>query len=895
MNTVAAATATATATNAKSGATTGISAGHSSTKITPPPLAVSTAAATTTTSTTKISQNNNNNNSSNNNYNNKMTSEERQREQALHEVEQVMKALGTTSTQLDHFNLLGVVANPRGSQHGVPPPPPTSSSTSMLHLSSAHGPNNNNNNNNNSATNTVTSADASDYFIDTYQSLESVATSVSGQIEALNSVFEDWSRQYLNDYYYYSYSDGSGGGGSGGADAIPESQLTELPPELDMSRLDLNTVQIYLRQSGPLATNFRKHDAEKMAKQARQVAWQKQQEQEQQEEEEKEKVSKIENSNSNQATKEDVKNRDTTTTTTTTAAANSPDNLGIPAIFFQPDFDLTNPQTFRELLLTNGGGGGGDDDNNDSSNDKKHNNNSNIDNSLYVALNEPTHDLFHIPSPDYFTADLDKVEVALLEQVREKSEAFFQETNRFAQLKEWVSELLVAVQHIRSLLGEEARAIQSWQQVPEWDRKRHQLQYLERILEGANDILRCKQCIGGLLSAKDDLGAVEQIQYARRLLAGTAEANKEDDLKNINNNNINNQGYHRNNSNGDDDTSSATAGRPPKLSQHVSSSFLPDKEAPIELGRMEALRTVGEQLNQYESLVVTSLTEEVVEIFLEWDTSALASLYSSTNASSSNTSSNGTPSSMRAASHQELQRRTLSICTSLQMCGALSHMSKFYSTRLHDMVRMTVRTTVGEFASDASSNSAATSVSVNVTAMSLERFLDCLDMLFEQLLGMLTSAAGVDEFCQKEGLDLRDAGTKVNGNANARNGSFKNTAAAEDGSDLADKKESAISEIVASAAELSSKSIAELLRLRKEVHALVSLDEMRQIWETCIKFVDEVENLSGHKCVALRTMLFSQAKAFVERKHDSNMTALAAALDSERWTQCEVRCSRVPF
>ena len=47
------------------------------------------------------------------------TKAERQRAQALQEVDQVMESLGTTRTQLDNFNLLGVVANPlRGSQHG---------------------------------------------------------------------------------------------------------------------------------------------------------------------------------------------------------------------------------------------------------------------------------------------------------------------------------------------------------------------------------------------------------------------------------------------------------------------------------------------------------------------------------------------------------------------------------------------------------------------------------------------------------------------------------------------------------------------------------------------------------------------------------------------------------
>lgn len=97
-----------------------------------------------------------------------------------------------------------------------------------------------------------------------------------------------------------------------------------------------------------------------------------------------------------------------------------------------------------------------------------------------------------------------------------------------------------------------------------------------------------------------------------------------------------------------------------------------------------------------------------------------------------------------------------------------------------------------------------------------------------------------------------------------------------------------IAAILVSAAELSSKSIAELLRLRKEVHSMVTLEEIRQIWDTCMKFIEDVEKLSGHKCTALRSMLFVQAKAFVERKHESNMSSLAAALDSERWAQCEV-------
>ena len=807
-----------------------------------------------------------------------MTKAERQREKARLEVEQVLLSLGNTRTQLDHFNLLGVVANPRGSLHGTAG---ASSATSPMAAAMAVGVGSSHNTVGGSGAQHNADGNPSDeassfLFTETYQSLESTLSSMTGQIEALNHVFEDWSRTYLNDFYYGSNSDV--------ADAVPESQLQELPPELTKQCMDLSTVQVFLRKSGRLAQFFQQQQQQAAAKQLR---LQQQQQHV---------LLESKSSGSGAAGAQDT--RTVRRATSTSSNHNSHmsdcdinnsqmDLVGIPDIFFQTEFDLTNPQTFQELLLTTASADGAIEGTNAAVSPSAtvntitsaniYNNNNNNNRSLQESLEEPTHDLFQIPPPDHFTGYLDKIEVALLEQVRDKSEAFFQETNRFALLKEWVSGLLVDVQRIRGLLEGQARAIESWQQVPAWDRKRRHLLHMERILEGANEILRCKQCIGGLLSAKDDLGAVEQIQYARRLLAGTANETlailtEPAELMN----------------NGKDfsDQADDGASQQPQQQPQESHSALSDMEAPIELGRMQALRTVGEQLNQYESLVVTSLTEEVVEIFLEWNTSALATMYGGFSGNSENVGVQQ-PTSSRVSSQQEIQRRTMNIIQSLRMCKALSHMSKFYSTRLHDMVRMTVRTTVGEFASDASSKNAGTSVSVSVTAMSLERFIDCLDMLFEQILELLTSAAGVDEFCKKERLDLRDTSSASN------NGDRPGTV---DGSDQApernrntpEDRESVIQGVVASAAELSARSIAELLRLRKEVHTFVSLDEMRRIWETCMKFVDEAEKLSGHKCVTIRTMLLTQAKAFVERKHDSNMIALAAALDSERWTQCEV-------
>jgi vacuolar protein sorting-associated protein 54 len=821
----------------------------------------------------------------------------------------VIESMALGTDQLDHFNLLGVVANPRASsssQHSNVTPSPSAMSSQHGTIMGSMG-------------STTNSSHQEGMLFDTYGTynyMESTLTSVTGQIEALNHVFEDWSRHYLNDYYYQDqYAN----------DTIPESQLQELP--LELLQLDLSSLQQYLQQSGVLAQTYKHHVYQQVQRKLQQEEFAQQQSEQQHQHQQSP-------SSSQQQQHQQVQSSLLSSSVVSTNDA----LLDIPELFFQSDFDLSDPRTFRLLLLNETGpthfatptatpGSTG----------------------ITRALQESTQDLFvQIPPPDHFTGYLDKVEIALLEQVREKSEAFFQETNQFAQLKEWVGELLTQVQRLRHLMEHQTKAIQSWQHIPQWDRTRKHLMQMEAILDGAHDILTCKQCIGGLLSAKDDLGAVEQIQYARRLLSGGGTIPQHHLPQQQQ------QQPHDTKTNSDETTIQTS-----KKEAHPNNNkmmMLPEKEAPVELGRLQALRTVGEQLNQYESLVVTSLTEEVVEIFLEWNTSNLATMYGTyttpsttpTTASHNNTINSGTvvPSSTNKTTcsphhHEAAEQRTLNIVASLQMCHALGHMTHFYGTRLHDMVRMTVRTTVGEFASDAAVSAqggvtapggGTTSVSVSVAAMSLERFLDCLDMLFEQLLALLTSAAGVDEFCQREGMSLRDnhkETTTANNNNNTssdhggllspsnnnNNGMMTNHGKKNnngggssnhnnDGGDLNNNNESshdassssppllsdtAVGPIVASAAELSAKSIAELLRLRKEVHSLVSLDEMRRIWDICTKFIEEVEKLSGHKCVALRSMLLTQAKAFVERKHDSNMTALAAALDSERWTQCEVR------
>jgi len=149
----------------------------------------------------------------------------------------------------------------------------------------------------------------------------------------------------------------------------------------------------------------------------------------------------------------------------------------------------------------------------------------------------------------------------------------------------------------------------------------------------------------------------------------------------------------------------------------------------------------------------------------------------------------------------------------------------------------------------------------HVTDLSQDSFENCLGMLLEQLSSLLRCAVQVDDFCLSQGYSF------VNNDSSSSS--------------------TPMGKVVTSAAELCSKSIAELLRLRKEAHSLISLEEMKRIWDVCQAFCVSIESQCHCKASTLASTLLAQAKAFCERQHESNMSALVAALDSERWVQCQ--------
>ena len=304
------------------------------------------------------------------------------------------------------------------------------------------------------------------------------------------------------------------------------------------------------------------------------------------------------------------------------------------------------------------------------------------------------------------------------------------------------------------------------------------------------------------------------------------------------------------------------------------------------LNKLTALNKMNDQLDQYENIVVMDLSNDLVEIFCHWDT---GSRFLNDDTLFSSGERNGD--TQRAKAKQ--------IIVALKQLSKMSKMAEIYREKLCATIRVTIRTAVAECAADAdkdllpsssativsipgihedetdnSTEPAKTSIIDNVKRMNFHEFMICLDLIFENLICLLKSAAGVNKFCIEEGI------------------SFKDKEESEDNKSEKDSLSSSSQTALLAGAELSHKSISEILRLRKDAHSLINFEEMKRLWDTCLAFTLQVETITGQKAYVLRSALLAQAKAYVERKHESNMSSLAAALDSEKWIQYDVSLER---
>ena len=294
--------------------------------------------------------------------------------------------------------------------------------------------------------------------------LSSVTMTLTREIENINSTIQSYSRSYLgnnflisdeSDYLYdmdyylnWEYDDNT----------IPLSLTTE-----DVG--DFSTVEEYLRQCGPLA-------------------------------------SKLEHLEIATPSPED-----------TVAERIHPSLLlSVPEIFFQEDFNLSDPKTFETLLLRNN----------------------------HPILLRYTHEDGHHPPPprivlhelDAYTQYLDTIEMTLLFQVRCHAEKFFTESDRFSDLKLLVEDSIVEARALRSQLHSiHDRTVVDIESIPFMDAVRYRMRTLDAVLEDIINVLDVKSCVGGLIAAGDYLGAVEAVNVAKSLLNGDDSSKRKLDIE----------------------------------------------------------------------------------------------------------------------------------------------------------------------------------------------------------------------------------------------------------------------------------------------------------------------------------------------------------------------------
>jgi vacuolar protein sorting-associated protein 54 len=524
----------------------------------------------------------------------------------------------------------------------------------------------------------------------------------------------------------------------------------------------------------------------------------------------------------------------TTTVMTTTTMGNSElenTSMPVPDVFFSNDFDLTDPATFQRILLI----------------DDERATTASTTTTTTTTDDGPVSVWLGLKSPDLLNTHLDWIETNLLRQVRSNSSNFLEESQRFADLQYHIQSLLDTVL-LQSNTVEQLyeHYLPAKTNITKSDTERNMLHQLDDVLQIVEDLYVCKHGLGGVLAAASGSGSgdhhdmtasiVLQIQYVHNLLT--------------------------------------------------------------QVPYLHAVQPIHDHLVKYEQLVIQNLRDELLELFL-------LSTSSSSSISSSHTNNGRVSSGGGSGSGGWDTNRANELLNGLQQLDALNTVATAYSSRIQDTIRMTVRTVVAEFSSTTESSSTTTtttvlvatvptthpSVASGVNSMSTTRFLDCLDLLLEQIMELLVTIQRVDAFFGTEfppEQQQQDPAEPSNG-------------------------PSLIASVLMAAVELTSKSISELLRVRKEAHSLLTLDEMKQVWGRCTAFCEQVETIlhnsssssSSHGTTAappssssssvfanLRSTLLAQSKAFLERRHETNMAGLAAALDSERWVQCEVSAER---
>ncbi|CAM9355766.1 unnamed protein product [Ectocarpus fasciculatus] len=450
---------------------------------------------------------------------------------------------------------------------------------------------------------------------------------------------------------------------------------------------------------------------------------------------------------------------------------------------------------------------------------------------------------------DRLSQYLDLVEVALLKQIWSRSPAFFRASDDIRALQEQVKTAGHMISARRRDLQNIAAGLQSGpMRIPHLHTRAQNQRKLLHKLSSIQRILKGRAAVETLMSVEDHLGALQ-----------------------------------------------------------VTSDTLACYRK--ECADVVALKVVGEQLQQYEDAIGQVMCDKFASM-------ALAGEEISTG--------DGADYDVEAEGAQALA----ALLRALLEVNKTEPALQLYNARLLECVKIVVRSCVSEYlvhldtdlshSIQSGSTTAAQSAlaamddspfSVRVKEMSNESFFACMQMCFEQLLGVLQTADVVNRFIVETLADSLsspgDGGTPEGSPHSERARRVSIAAQGEEAAagelrvaDITRAIEISVT-CIKSACDASQRYISQFLVLRKESCSNLGSEQMKQLWSSVSSFVIALERLNStggkpHSSSAytLRKTVVGIVKSFIDRVHDANKSKLVSTLDSERWVQCDVSAER---
>ena len=555
----------------------------------------------------------------------------------------------------------------------------------------------------------------------------------------------------------------------------------------------------------------------------------------------------------------------------------------VPELFFRSDFSQQSLETFtvtlgsREQLLSARWPLESTSSNSSITNNKAHKNGRDDGRGCQNGNNTK--------QQDNLSRYLDLVEVALLKHIWSRSPAFFRALDDIKGLQEQVQQASSSLRTLRIRLHalDEETAVAAMRIPQMFLRQKNEsslsdkIASIQRVLQARTDI----QC---LLEDEDYLGALDEIGYAKQLFSK-------------------------------------------------------------ELVGLNCVKMVGQQLDSYDELVCEILCNRFVSLAIGWDEDSTSQLdnneedalagernnldddYSYTGSDS------GDLRDLRGGNKSSDEARLLEdLLVALLKCDHLPSALKIYKSRLSEAIKLIVRTCVQEYLSTAFDCSLLPPLTMDdkspgtgtgtgtspdgysdnvvddntpfaqrVKEMGDDNFLSCLAMCFEHAILALTRSGRVDRLIESalkrtsSKLEVTDADLPclssppiISTPDTAAVATALVSASASTPASLLALSKSCL----ATACDLAQRSIAQLLALRRDATARISVEKMTFMWEISLHFVLTLEGLSGSTAYVIRQCLLTQTRAFLEHMHTTVKGRLVNTLDSERWAQCDVGADR---